>query len=155
VAAIAIVAAACLTGTAARATDLSNGALNIKGSLYINGVEYKVKCSSSDGNVLDSSATGDRFFHLTAGNACYIYGLTGPSDTFAFYGQETFVNAKQSWAFSGAQDTSTSAPSGSAAGLLKCAGGSCTKDQGTMDLSYDDGFGDVYVFIGKYKASFH
>jgi hypothetical protein len=153
IAAGAIVAAAYLTGTAAHANDVTHGALNINGSEYVNGVEQKVKCSSSDGNYLDSNGLGQRVFHLTSSNTCPIWNFTGPNDTFTFNGQETNVPAKHAYAFSGVQDPNSSQVIGSAAGLLKCTAGFCPKNQGTIDFSYTDGT-NKYVFIGTYKASF-
>ena len=148
--AAAVVAAACLTSTVARA-DLTNGLLTLSGVLYVEGLDpVKVKCSSSDGNTLDSAGVGVRIFHLVP--SCQVWTLTGAADTFQFDGQEFFENSKGSYVFSGLQNPAASGMVGAAGGVLKCTGGPCTKEQGTINLSYYNG--SKFVFIGKYKAKF-
>ena len=139
---------------------LPKGGITITGVRYVNGQPSKVKCSASDGNVLDATKLGDRVLQLIYSPACGVWGDTDDNDELVFSGPEAnlAVNGTPTndVVFDGFQVAN--GPNGSAAaegmmsGVFKCGAG-CSSAKGPIVYHRFTPYADIY-FIGSYKAHF-
>jgi hypothetical protein len=134
------------------------GPVEIKGKRYINGVETKVKCSSTEGHTVDATTLGSRTFALVSTVGCPLPDDVGA--TLAFTGRESQIKnqlniLKARYVFSGG---ATGGAVGGAEAILKgkpeTARSTFRNEKGTLTYSLIDGFNRTIIFVGKYKAKF-
>lgn len=160
---IAVVVAVGLSLSLAATTALAQptGIVQIKGKRYVDGEESKVKCSKTEGNMLDATTLGTRVFTLANTPDCAIFTDTpGDGGVLTFTGLEDMIAkntiVKARYIFSGVETGGLVA--GAAQGILQgkseMARSTFLKEKGTITYSYENEFLQNVIFVGKYVAKF-
>ena len=89
---LAVAVGLSLSLAATTALAQPTGIVQIKGKRYVDGEESKVKCSKTEGNMLDATALGTRVFTLANTPDCLIFTDTpGDAGVLTFTGLEDMI----------------------------------------------------------------